>query len=163
MAHSRRYVCELAKRLRVPEKELLQKVLPSDSVKLHMYESQSTTHQCKAYEQHHAITVFCKKPVVYHSNYCAFHRTERMLVVDGCNPIMVERLKDHHTMEPLWITETDLINAKGEHVGRIHKEKQVITRWIFEDSSVASSVASSIPSSASSSPLASVPKQMDAK
>ena len=133
VAHSRRYVCELAKRLHVPEKELLQKVLPSDSVKLHLYESQSTTHQCKAYLQHHTITVFCKKPVAYHSNYCAFHRNDRMLVVDGCNPTIVERVKDLNTMEPLWIVESDLINAKGDYVGRIHKEKQVITRWIFED------------------------------
>lgn len=137
VAHSRRYVCELAKRLHVPEKELLQKVLPSDSVKLHLYESQSTTHQCKAYIQHHKMTVFCKKPVAYHSNYCAFHRNDRMLVVDGCNPIMVERLQDKDTMEPLWIMGTDLINSKGEQVGRINKEKQVITRWVFEDATVA--------------------------
>jgi hypothetical protein len=137
VAHSRRYVCELAKRLHVPEKELLQKVLPSDSVKLHLYESQSTTHQCKAYLQHDTITVFCKKPVAYHSNYCAFHRNDRMLVVDGCNPIIVERLQDKDTMEPLWIMGTNLINSKGEQVGRINKEKQVITRWVFEDATVA--------------------------
>jgi hypothetical protein len=56
-----------------------------------------------------------------------------MLVVDGCNPTIVERVKDLNTMEPLWIVESDLINAKGEQVGRIHKEKQVITRWIFEE------------------------------
>jgi hypothetical protein len=60
-----------------------------------------------------------------------------MLVVDGCHPAVVERLKDLHTMEPLWIMESDLINAKGDHVGRINKEKQVITRWIFEDPLVA--------------------------
>jgi hypothetical protein len=56
-----------------------------------------------------------------------------MLVVDGCNPVVVERLQDRDTMEPLWIIESDLINAKGEQVGRIHKEKQVIKRWIFEE------------------------------
>jgi hypothetical protein len=134
MAHSRKYVCELAKRLHVPEKELLQKVLPSsDSVKLHMCEPQSATHQCKAYLQHHALTVFCKKPVAYHSDYCIFHRNDRMLVVDGCHPVTIERVKDLHTMEPLWIMGSVLINAKGHHVGRIHKERQVITRWIFED------------------------------
>jgi hypothetical protein len=141
VAHSRRYVCELAKRLHVPEKELLQKVMPSDSVKLHLYESQSTTHQCKAYLQHHTITVFCKKPVAYHSNYCAFHRNDRMLVVDGCHPVIVERLQDRDTMEPLWIMGSDLINAKGEQVGRIHKEKQVITRWVFEEPTATASTA----------------------
>jgi len=56
-----------------------------------------------------------------------------MLVVDGCHPVIVERLQDRDTMEPLWIMGTDLINAKGEQVGRIHKEKQVITRWVFEE------------------------------
>jgi hypothetical protein len=56
-----------------------------------------------------------------------------MLVVDGCNPTIVERVKDLNTMEPLWIVESDLINAKGDHFGRINKEKQVITRWIFEE------------------------------
>jgi len=59
-----------------------------------------------------------------------------MLVVDGCNPVVVERLQDLNTMEPLWIIESDLINAKGEQVGRIHKEKQVITRWIFEEAAI---------------------------
>jgi hypothetical protein len=56
-----------------------------------------------------------------------------MLVVDGCQPVIVERLQDRDTMEPLWIMGADLINAKGEQVGRINKEKQVITRWIFEE------------------------------
>jgi len=56
-----------------------------------------------------------------------------MLVVDGCNPIIVERLQDKDTMEPLWIMGTNLINSKGEQVGRINKEKQVITRWVFEE------------------------------
>jgi ADP-glucose pyrophosphorylase len=69
-----------------------------------------------------------------------------MLVVDGCRPAVVERLQDLNTMEPLWIMETDLINAKGDHVGRINKEKQVITRWIFEEptaTATATAVASS--------------------
>jgi hypothetical protein len=67
-----------------------------------------------------------------------------MLVVDGCHPVIVERLKDLNTMEPLWIMESDLINAKGDHVGRIHKEKQVITRWIFEDPPASASASASV-------------------
>jgi hypothetical protein len=71
-----------------------------------------------------------------------------MLVVDGCRPAVVERLQDLNTMEPLWIMETDLINAKGDHVGRINKEKQVITRWIFEEAiapATATATASNAP------------------
>ena len=144
MAHSRKYVCELAKRLHVPEKELLQKVLPaSDSVKLNMCESQSVTHQCKAYIQHHTLTVFCKKPVAYHSDYCICHRNDRMIVVDGNRPpVIIERLKDLNTMEPLWIMGSTLINAKGHYVGKISKEKQIITRWIVEDPSSSSESSS---------------------
>jgi len=70
-----------------------------------------------------------------------------MLVVDGCRPAVVERLQDLNTMEPLWIMESDLINAKGDHVGRINKEKQVITRWIFEEATASSASATAVASS----------------
>jgi len=61
-AQSKRYVMETAKRLGVPEKELLKRVLPtSDSLHVMIQDSQAESNQCKAYVQHDKMTVFCKK------------------------------------------------------------------------------------------------------
>jgi hypothetical protein len=129
LAQSRRFIGELARRLDVPERELQRKVLPSnDSLKILMIDSQTESLQCRAYIQHDAMTAFCRKPVSYPSEYCAFHQIHRMNVFLDGEPIPVERLKTPHTKEPVWIRGSTLINSRGETMGRIHKSSQTI-KW----------------------------------
>jgi len=127
LAQSKRYIGEIAKRLGVPEKELQKRVLPSaDSLKVIIQDSQAETNQCKAYVQHGEITSFCRKSVAYHSEYCAVHRQQRMTVIPGTMPTILQKMKDRHTMEPLWVKQHLLVNAKGQIAGIIqHNEGRI--------------------------------------
>jgi hypothetical protein len=129
LAQSRRYIGELARRLEVSERELQRRVLPSsDSLKIMMMDSQAETTQCRAYLQQDSITTFCRKPVAYQSEFCAFHRTKRMNVFADTQPSIVERLKTTATKEPMWIQGNTIINSKGEMMGKINRQTQMV-KW----------------------------------
>jgi hypothetical protein len=131
LAQSKRYVAELAKRLGVPEKDLLKKVLPSsDSLKVIIQDNQAECSQCKAYVQHDKLTVFCRKATAYGSEFCPFHRNKRMIVVEGTNPIQLQRVNDINTMEPLWAAKNTLYNSTGDVVGKIDKESGKMKMFI---------------------------------
>lgn len=122
LAQSKRYIGELAKRLGVPEKELIKRVLPTtDSLKIIIQDTHAECNQCKAYIQHDMLTVFCRKATAYGSEYCSFHRNKRMRVIEGTNPIYIQRLTDINTQEPLWASNTTLYNSTGDIVGKINK------------------------------------------
>lgn len=124
LAQSKRYIGELAKRLGVSEKELLKKVLPtSDSLKVIIQDTQAECNQCKAYIQQDKLTVYCRKATAYGTEYCSFHRNKRMLVIEGTNPITIQKIKDTNTIESLWVSDTMLYNSNGDIVGKINKEK----------------------------------------
>ena len=132
-AQSKRYVMELAKRLGVPEKELLKRVLPtSDSLHVMIQDSQAESNQCKAYVQHDMMTVFCKKPTAYQSEFCTYHRTKRMTVIDGTSPISIQKVKDRNDMEPMWLQDNVLLNSSGNIVGKLNRDNSVIKRFIIE-------------------------------
>lgn len=132
-AQSKRYVMELAKRLGVSEKELLKRVLPtSDSLHVMIQDSQHESNQCKAYVQQDRITGFCKKPTAYQSEFCPYHRTKRMTVIEGTVPTVVQKVKDRNDMDPMWIHENTLLNSNGDMVGKINRDNNVIKRFILE-------------------------------
>ena len=132
LAQSKRYIGELAKRLGVPERELLKKVLPtSDSLKVIIQDTQAESNQCKAYIQHDTLTIYCRKATAYGCEYCSFHRNKRMTVVEGTNPIQLQKVKDTSTLEPLWISKDSLYNSSGELVGKINKENGKVKIFVL--------------------------------
>jgi hypothetical protein len=56
-----------------------------------------------------------------------------MMVIEGTNPIQVEKVKDQHTKEPLWIHENQLLNANGNQVGIIDKENNRMKLFVFDE------------------------------
>jgi uncharacterized protein YegJ (DUF2314 family) len=132
-AQSKRYVMELAKRLGVAEKELLKRVLPtSDSLHVMIQDSQAESNQCKAYVQHDKMTVFCKKATAYHSEFCVYHRNTRMTVIDGTEPIVIQKVKDRNDMEPMWVQDNVLLNSNGHVVGKINRDQSIMKRFVVE-------------------------------
>jgi hypothetical protein len=130
LAQSKRYIGELAKRLKVSEKELIKRVLPtSDYLKVIIQDTQ-TESQCKAYIQHEKLTIFCRKSIAYGCEYCAFHRNKRMLVIEGTNPIQIQRLKDTNSIGPMWVNNNTLYNSNGEMVGKMKDDK--IKIFVYE-------------------------------
>ena len=134
LAQSRRFIGEMARRLDVSERELQRQVLPSsDSLKVIMMDSQAESLQCRAYLQHDNMTTFCRKPVAYHSEYCTFHGKQRMNIVESTRPIIVERIKDIPTKEPMWIQGNLILNSKGEMVGKINRDTQKIKWFVIAE------------------------------
>ena len=123
LAQSKRYIVDLAKRLQVPEKELLKRVLPSsDSLKVIIQDTQSDTNKCKAYVQQDKLTVFCRKIVAYGCDYCLFHRNKRMMVIEDTNPMEIKRIKDRNTIGPIWVTKHNyIINSSGDIMGKYNR------------------------------------------
>lgn len=131
LAQAKRYIGELAKRLKVPEKELIKRVLPtSDTIKVIIQDTQSELNQCKAYIQNDKLTIFCRKPVAYGCDYCTFHRNKRMLVIEGTNPLPIQRLKDTNITSPLWVNTNILYNSTGDIVGKMKDDK--IKLFVYE-------------------------------
>ncbi len=134
LAQSKRYIAELARRLNVPEKDLQKKVLPSnDSLKVIIQDTQAESNQCKAYVQNNKLTVYCRKPVVYGCEYCAFHRNKRMMIIDGTHPVTIQKIKDINTIEPLWADNTTLYNSAGDYIGKIRKDKSKIKVFVLNN------------------------------
>ena len=132
LAQSKRYIGEMAKRLGIPERELQKRVLPSsDSLTIMMMDSQAESNQCKAYVQHDEMTEFCRKAVAYQSEFCPIHRQQRMTLIPGKEPTVVEKIKDRHTMEPLWKKGHMLLNAHGQTVGTIQINQGKLKRFVL--------------------------------
>ena len=133
LAQSKRYVAELARRLGVPEKELLRKVLPSsDSLKIMIQDTQSETNHCKARIQHDKLTVLCRKPVAYGCEYCTFHRNKRMFVIKDPNspPIDIQRIKDTPYVPPMWVERNNILTTNGDRIGKINKSNSTIKLFV---------------------------------
>ena len=119
LALSKRYVSELAKHLKVPEKELIKRVMPSsDSIRVLIQDSTHESNYCKAYCQQDKITVFCKKPVITNSEYCLEHRIHRMTILPN-KAIQLEKVKDIPTLRPLWKMQSTLLYDDGTIAGKI--------------------------------------------
>lgn len=134
LAQSKRYIAELAKRLHVSEKELIKKVLPThDSLKVIIQDSHAESNQCTAYVQQDHLTVFCRKPVAYQSSFCPVHRSTRMMVMEGTQPTMIQKIKDVAELPPMWKVEQTLINSQGNMIGKINTDEQKMKLFILED------------------------------
>lgn len=132
LAQSKRFIGEMAKRLGVPERELQKRVLSSaDSLKIIMMDSQAESNQCKAYIQHGEMTEFCRKAVAYQSEFCQMHRQQRMTLIPGKTPTVVEKIKDRNTMEPLWKRGHILLNAQGQTVGTIQSSQEKLKIFVL--------------------------------
>lgn len=133
LAQSKRYIVELAKRLEVPEKELLKRVLPSsDSLKVIIQDTHLESNQCKAYIQNGKLTIYCRKATAYGSEYCSFHRNKRMTVVADTNPIQIQKIKDTNSIESLWASDTTVYNLNGDIAGKINKESGKIKLFMID-------------------------------
>lgn len=127
-AHSVKYVREIAKKLEIPEKELIKRVIPSsDSLKVYIQDTNNDTTQCKAYIQHNKLTVLCRKPVAYNCEYCNIHRDKRMTIIKEIEPESIEKVKDRQDLDSVWInSNNNLINSNGDIIGKINRVKQKI-------------------------------------
>ena len=138
-AQSVLYVKELAKRLRVSEKELVKRVLPSAGkddarvVSVTLIDTASDVNQCCARVLHDEITTYCRRPVAHLSEYCPLHQFRRPLVLppseDAPVTTEVQRVDDSPDYPVQWVT-TDrariLLDSKGHQQGYYRPSKQKV-------------------------------------
>ena len=134
-ASGRAYVRELAKILKVPEKELVKKVFPkSDSIKVIMYDTTTETLQCQAFVSADCVTCKCRKPVVLGSEFCEVHQLHRMTVVESPDTVPVQKLSDNAQTGRLWIVNsTDVINSSGVVVGKWNECTNRLRMFVVKD------------------------------
>jgi len=133
LAQSKKYIAELAKYLNVPEKELIQKVLPSsDSLKVYIQDSSSDDNKCKAFIQNNNVTEYCRKPVAYGTEFCSIHRENRMMVIPNTSGNNIQRIKDRYDLGKTWIKDNNLINSAGDIIGKINKENGTIKMFVMK-------------------------------
>ena len=131
LANSKKYICDVAKYLKVPEKELLKKVLPSnDSLKVYIQDAE--TSKCNAYIQKDALTVYCRKPVAYGCEYCPFHREKRMTVIEDVKPTEIQRIKDRNDLPPSWSNGSYIVDSQNNIIGKVNHSKSVIKVFTIE-------------------------------
>ena len=120
LAQGKRYVREMAKTLRVNEKELLKRVFPTkDAVHITLHDTTTSSLQCTAYLPGQIVHL-CRKPVLLGSGFCESHQQVRPLV---STPANLEKLADDGTRPPLW-TQADgtVLDATGTSCGMYHKD-----------------------------------------
>ena len=108
LAQSKKYIGELARRLQLPEKELIRRVLPSsDSLKVYIQDSNDTTNQCKAYIQDDDIKeeLFRILDVVDFQ----FNKPDKA----------VKRIYDRFQEKYSWLAKNRLKDKVGDYVIRI--------------------------------------------
>lgn len=104
--------------------------MPSaDTIKVVLQDAEEGV--CQAYVQKDALTVFCRKPIYYHSRFCAAHTANRLLVKDG-NTTVIQRLKDIETVPPIWALNMDIITSAGQKIGKINHSTQKIKIYVLD-------------------------------
>ena len=134
LAESKKYVGELARRLQLPEKELIRRVFPSsDSLKVYIQDSNISDNQCHAFIQDDEITCYCRKPVVYGTDFCQFHRTKRMTVIKEMPSQLVKRIRDRIDCDNMWLDDKNILyNSKGTTVGKLDHNNSKIKLFLIK-------------------------------
>jgi len=121
LAQGKRYVRDMAKTLKVNEKELIKRVFPTkDTLNITIHDTQSMSLQCSAYVPG-TINQLCRKPVELGSEFCLAHRTSRPVVTAEAN---LEKIADEGTRPSLWArADGSVIDTKGQHSGVFNKNR----------------------------------------
>lgn len=54
-----------------------------------------------------------------------------MMVIEGTEPISIQKVKDLNTVEPMWANNSTLYNSNGDCIGKINKDKSKIKLFVL--------------------------------
>lgn len=134
LGEAKRICRDAAKILKVPEKELIQKVLPQGSrVKLQVVDTNEAPTQCPAFVQEEMILRRCRLPALLGTGRCVCHQTAKIPAIPE-DVLQLTRL-ERYTAEdsPLWCNEAtgEVIDSSGVVVG-LYKNSE-LTLFVIED------------------------------
>ena len=102
LAEGKRFVRDIAKTLKVPEKELVKRIFPTnDALHIHLHDTHTETLDCMAFAGGSGqVARRCRRPVQLGSEFCLAHVTHRPLYLPA-PPI--RKLQDHPGRPSLWV------------------------------------------------------------
>jgi len=123
LAEGKRFVRDIAKTLKVPEKELIKRVFPTnDALHVHLHDTHTETLDCMAFTEASSSEVArrCRHPVQLGTEYCLAHATRRPLFLPA-PPI--RKLQDHPGRPSLWVqADGTVVNEQGTPCGTFSEE-----------------------------------------
>ena len=121
-AEAKRLAKDMAKLLRVPEKEILQLVKQIPKIQFKIYDDSENESSCPILIEEPGLVKRCRRPCVLGTSRCMQHQLNDILSVpDTVKPLT--RIKGH----PYWCDEETkhVYNANGECVGELNEENQL--------------------------------------
>ena len=130
VVNGRQYIKEIAGILKVDEKALAKRVLPSaDTIRLHIHNLQDTL-QCEAYTTKESIVVRCRRPVFTGSSFCCNHSIRRTTIIESPSIVYIQKIVDAHDRCSLWVkNDTEIINSENKNVGLWNPNKNKLTMY----------------------------------
>lgn len=123
------FVKEAAKKLKVPEKDLLARVLPKGEKMVQaVLAPEEERRACQALVPFKAVAGRCGRHVEEGQQYCTYHVHHRPKLLHRLGSIRVTRLKTERTdLPPLWLLPGDdrrmVIDEAGHFTGVFHTEE----------------------------------------
>jgi len=136
LAEGKRYVRDIAKTLKVPEKELLKRVFPTkDTLQIILHDTHTQTLECSAHvisspkdERVGQVGRRCRRPVQLGSEFCSVHVLHRSLFIQSTP---VRKLQDSPSRPSLWVLENGtVINEEGIEQGLFSEETGKLTLFV---------------------------------
>ena len=134
LGEAKRICRDAAKILKVPEKELIQKVLPAGSrVKLQVVDTNDAPTQCPVFLQEDCILRRCRQPTLLGTGRCVCHQMAKIPEVpeDVLQLTRLERIKTSDT--PLWCNEAtgEVMDSSGTIIGQY--KNSGLTLYILDE------------------------------
>lgn len=134
LAQGKRYVRDMAKTLKVNEKELIKRVFPTkETLNITIHDTQTMSLQCSAYVPG-VLNQLCRKPVELGSEFCLAHRTLRPTIIGEAT---LEKIVDEATRPSLWVqADGSVIDNRGQQSGIFNKNRNRLILFQIEKEGV---------------------------
>ena len=121
-AEGKRLAKDVAKVLKVPEKEVLQIVKQLPKVQFKVYDDSETTTTCPVLIEEPGLVRRCRRPCILGTSRCTYHQSTEVCTVPDTVKTLT-RIKGH----PYWYDEDtkSVYNQSGECVGLVNEDNQL--------------------------------------
>jgi len=118
LAHGKRLVKDMAGTLQVNEKELIKRVFPTkDAFRVSIQDADTSV--CLAFVEQGAVAARCRLPALTGIAFCAAHARHRQ----PCSALIpLRKIQDRSDQPPLWLLDTDVLDASGIICGTWNEE-----------------------------------------
>ena len=133
LAEGKRFCVDIAKILKVPEKELQTKLFKEKKVHITLFEDSERPLSCLVPVQMGVVVKRCRYPCVLGTSRCMVHQFVEAIQEPSPDLIKYTRIESHPSLkEPLWCHEDTgiIINTAGQEVGE-YKDEEIVL-WTFE-------------------------------